>query len=614
MLAKAKQLIVLSAIFILLTVLPISATIINVPAEYDTIQVAINASSNGDTILVAEGHYYERINFNSKRILLTSNFMLDNDTLHIQNTIIDADTLVLGLADTCSVVCFVNGEDSTSIIQGFTLQNGVGTSYYYPSRAGGGIYCNRSSPTIIDNIIIGNSADDGGGIDCSFYSSPKIINNVITENSAIWVGAGICFFYHSSPLISKNTISDNFAGWGGGFFCRYFCFPTIINNNIVNNSVIYYGGGIYCRDKGNPIITKNIISDNIAMLGGGIYCSFNSNPQISYNAISENIATWGGGGIYNSRNSSPTINKNTISRNISEYYGAGIYFDQSSSIVSNNSLIENSTSAGGAIYSLNSFITLKNNLLNANSAYYGGGIFCQEDNITIINNTITENSASYFGGAIYMYNSFSEILNTILWSNMADSSGNEIFLYDNRSSIIITYSNIQGSWEGEGNIDEDPLFRDPNNGNFHLMSTYCNDSLDSPLIDMGYPDLSDSLLDCDWGLRTERSDMGAYGGGNNQAKIDEYIIQVSNQFTLSQNYPNPFNPTTTISFTIDHPQFVTLKVYDLLGREVSTLIDNDRQAGQHTVLFDASELTSGIYFYRLQAGYITESKRMVLLK
>ena len=90
--------------------------------------------------------------------------------------------------------------------------------------------------------------------------------------------------------------------------------------------------------------------------------------------------------------------------------------------------------------------------------------------------------------------------------------------------------------------------------------------------------------------------------------------ELPSNFQLDQNYPNPFNASTTISFTIDHPQFVTLKVYDLLGREVRMLVDEDRQAGLHNIIFDATDLSSGIYFYRLQAGDYSESKRMVLLK
>ena len=85
MFAQARRKMVLTVVFVVMPYLPISATIINVPDDYDTIQVAINASIDGDTVLVAEGHYYERINFYGKGILLTSEFMEDGDTIHIQN-------------------------------------------------------------------------------------------------------------------------------------------------------------------------------------------------------------------------------------------------------------------------------------------------------------------------------------------------------------------------------------------------------------------------------------------------------------------------------------------------------------------------------------------------
>jgi photosystem II stability/assembly factor-like uncharacterized protein len=95
-----------------------------------------------------------------------------------------------------------------------------------------------------------------------------------------------------------------------------------------------------------------------------------------------------------------------------------------------------------------------------------------------------------------------------------------------------------------------------------------------------------------------------------------------NGFILSQNYPNPFNPTTTIRYTIQTSEFVTLKVYDVLGNEVATLVNEEKPAGSYEVNFDASQLSSGIYFYKLQAGNpstgsgqgFVETKKMLLLK
>jgi hypothetical protein len=83
---------------------------------------------------------------------------------------------------------------------------------------------------------------------------------------------------------------------------------------------------------------------------------------------------------------------------------------------------------------------------------------------------------------------------------------------------------------------------------------------------------------------------------------------------ISQNYPNPFNASSMIRFTLSEPQMVNLTIYDLLGQKVVTLLEEYRQPGVHTVNVDASGLSSGVYFYRLQAGDGVETKRMVLLK
>jgi len=91
-------------------------------------------------------------------------------------------------------------------------------------------------------------------------------------------------------------------------------------------------------------------------------------------------------------------------------------------------------------------------------------------------------------------------------------------------------------------------------------------------------------------------------------------IEIPNYYSLAQNYPNPFNPTTSIKFSVPTPEMVTLKIFDVLGREVAVLVNEMKQPGFHTVDFDASSLASGIYFYRIDAGQFTSVKRMVLVK
>ncbi len=92
---------------------------------------------------------------------------------------------------------------------------------------------------------------------------------------------------------------------------------------------------------------------------------------------------------------------------------------------------------------------------------------------------------------------------------------------------------------------------------------------------------------------------------------------IPNSFTLSQNYPNPFNPSTNIDFRIASPSdggLVTLKIYDVLGREVKTLVKEKKEPGTYEVVFKANQLSSGVYFYQLKAGNFIQTKKMVLLK
>ena len=91
-------------------------------------------------------------------------------------------------------------------------------------------------------------------------------------------------------------------------------------------------------------------------------------------------------------------------------------------------------------------------------------------------------------------------------------------------------------------------------------------------------------------------------------------IGIPTEFVLQQNYPNPFNPSTKISYSIPKSSFVTLKIYDVLGKEVMTLVNETKQVGNYEVEFNGSNLSSGAYFYRLESGDFKDIKRMVLIK
>lgn len=95
---------------------------------------------------------------------------------------------------------------------------------------------------------------------------------------------------------------------------------------------------------------------------------------------------------------------------------------------------------------------------------------------------------------------------------------------------------------------------------------------------------------------------------------EEMVFGVPKSYGLEQNYPNPFNPTTNISFSLPNSEFVRLSVYNMLGQEVATLLNKEMNAGQYRILFDASNLVSGVYYYRIEAGDFKASKRMLFLQ
>jgi hypothetical protein len=115
--------------------------------------------------------------------------------------------------------------------------------------------------------------------------------------------------------------------------------------------------------------------------------------------------------------------------------------------------------------------------------------------------------------------------------------------------------------------------------------------------------------------------IGTYGGGlavyheSGVVKVDEKSDEkIPTEFILAQNYPNPFNPTTKIKYSIPKESFVKIAIYDILGKEIATLVNEGKPTGNYEIQFNASNLPSGVYFYRMQAGNFIETKKMVLIK
>jgi hypothetical protein len=317
---------------------PLFATIIHVPADQPTIQAGINAASNGDAVLVAPGTYNESINFNGKAITVKSSG-------GAKVTIIDG-------GQKATVVAFSTGETTTSVLSGFTVQNGY-------ANAG---CCN-----------------EGGGI-AILGTSPTITNNIITKNQACYAGDGIAVG-GGSPIIKNNVIVQNFdsAGCGGigggGISIAGSSTAQVVGNTIRSNSTSVYGGGIALWSANAVLIKNNVIIGNSAGLNGGGISMFNDTSSV---VVVQNLIT---------ENKAPI--------------GNGVYWSNSPSIVVDNTILDSPQSSGGSTLWADNFVyivKIENNIIEAT----GGAINAVTCNyVDFPSQTFTYNDVFSVAGSAY---------------------------------------------------------------------------------------------------------------------------------------------------------------------------------------------------------------------
>jgi len=576
----SKQLFFIIVILLFFSSLTPAKTItvgIGVGYDYSTIQTAIDAAEESDTIIVAQGEYNEAINFKGKNITLTS---IDPNTWNIvENTIIR-----LYWADkNNSIVTFSGQENENCILQGFTFSGGS-ASY------GGGIDGNGTKATIRKCKVFDNSSSiQGGGLNnCDgLIDNCEILSNTSYYRDGHAKGGGLygCDGIIKNCVIANNGAGDHgYPGEGGGL-CS--CNGQIIECTIINNSAIGNGGGLHncsaiisdCSIKGNDAGFYEIPGS-----GGGLY---NCNADINNCTIENNIALDKGGGLYGCNgiitgctikenkstndsggglaNCMGTIEDCTIQGNTSPLWHAGGAIDCNSFI--NCIIKENSARGyGGGLYKckeidrciisgnsseifpgggLSDCNSVTNSIISGNKAGgSGAGLYdCNE----IINCTIVGNYSLKKAGALYLKNRNGIIDNTIIWDNLA-LEGSQVLVECNEPNtalwnLSVDYSDIQGGqnsimvaagsilkWE-PNNIDTYPMFVQPgswtiqnkwNCGDYHLLhNSLCIDAGDP---NRNYTDQND--IDGDARLIGQFVDMGA-------DETQEYVPPVFVQLEMS---------------------------------------------------------------------------------
>jgi hypothetical protein len=394
----------------------IRGQIIHVPGDQATIQDGINFASNGDTVLVADSTYYENIRFFGKAITVASEFIMDDDTSHISNTIINGSQPIN--PDHGAVVIFMNGEDTTSILNGFTITGGTGLEIA-GQRMGGGISCYQCGTKILNNKIINNEISYAGLIAGGGISS-------YIDNGEAWTVI-------ENNIICGNSCTSDVQSIGGGIAVGSHA--RIVNNSIYNNhceapalNALTEGGGLFIESfalldsvfvKSNEIFDNTLESEYCR--GAGIYVSM-SFLDLCNNTINNNstTGTYCNGSAIRLNNIDGEINieNNLIYENKHQSENVGlatIYLNSVQNVdskvtIKNNSIYNNLATGTGTNFwgtaiwlrDLGDFlVVIDGNIIKGHEGRSGSGIWSSSSfNYRLTNNVFKANTVGEYGGAI----------------------------------------------------------------------------------------------------------------------------------------------------------------------------------------------------------------------
>jgi subtilisin family serine protease len=500
------------------------------------------------------------------------------------------------------------GVGAGTVLDGFRVTGGAAEQIPFAPVTGyfgGGMLIENSDITLRNLIVEGNVAGTatgigGGGGIAIIHGSPTLENVEITGNTGA-SGSGLYVFDGNPQFVGLN-VHDNISHPG----------PIGTPPN---------GGGVHIVDSptaqttGTLTITNSTISGhNVGGLGGGIYLS-NSDLILEQVEISGNTGSGGGGGLH-AASGSVTATDLTVTDNIvdgANKSGGGVslgavVFDMDGGAISGNS----ATLFGGGISALGApSVAIRNTFLTGNSVTVIGstGYLSAVPSFTFENNTVADNDGASVGAnGIYAGNCTGTVSRNIFAFNGGTGSSNADGVACATSSLSfdcnLFYQNIQGNVSGcpdpvgsNGNVEADPQFCDLLAGDFSI------------------PPSSPAAASQSGGCGTIGADAETCVGTG----VDDPAPNRPSAFLVKQNIPNPFNPVTEISFALPTEGRVQVTVYDARGRQVTTLLDRELPAGDHSVRWDGRDATgarvaSGIYMYEVRSGEYRAVKKMGLIK
>jgi len=538
----------------------------------------VKEEGSATTIYVAAGVYSPDLTGEAFPIILPNNVHLIGD---------DAETTFLDAAadETKEAAVVIVKEVETLTLKNFTLTNGYSEGHgctgggglliaandmYNLSAGDGGTGGDAITTPLIENVIIENNHSHNGGGLSFFRTHGSVLNNVIIRNNVATAFGGGVFSYGGKFTMTNVTVTGNQnmgEGQGGGMMLagtEGTLDSMTITNNTANSS---HGGAIWTNNSGDNepgwVMTNSIISGNHSdWFGGGIMFAW-SDPTVINTVISENTSYWGGGGVMGLE-SGFTLEKTIVSDNWSWGGGGGIFAwgpladGVGPPVIKNCMITRNETgdSDGGGILlqdDLDAVIS-RTFVVNNQASGYIGGIDVDGTSATISNVTVSGNTSGNGGGIGISDNANVDITNSIVWGN----TSTEVWLES--GSVDVTYSNIQGGYDGVGNINADPLF-------VNASPAFTMDyglQLGSPCIDAGTADLDQDGTD----------DITDYLGAAPDMGASETLNYGLTNFTLESSFVTAVSGSMLISADIFGDivaDQVTAKIKDVTTGELSEI-------------------------------------------
>jgi hypothetical protein len=453
--------------------------------------------------------------------------------------------------------------------------------------------CNRGFNLSSSNVKILNNVIERCyeyGITMTLGSSPLIEGNTIANNNTRGVSAlnqiSIGLQGDNSPIIRNNIICGGTSIPTGGI-SLWVSGATAFSNTIIEGNEIYNNAfGITLLSSSNGIINaivkdnkiyNNNINPNAQVSGSGINVngSPTNEPIITRNEIYGN---WWGITIQNGTTvqAGPNPNIGNIENTDTTDDGMNIIYNnvQGADTLDVYNNCTNDVYAQNNDWRVYDSTTIENHVYHkVDNAVHGFIKFMPFSNVIPVE--LTSFTASMIDGNI--------LLN---WTTATElnNSGFEIHKGSHTSTSLSvtdweTISFVTGNGTSTENQNYSFIHQNPSEGKSYY--------------------------------RLKQIDYDGKYTYSNIAEVD-FVLPI--QFSLEQNYPNPFNPVTSIKYAIRSKQFVQLKIFDVIGNEVATLVNDEKPAGNYEIAFDASNLSSGVYFYKIASGNFIETKKMVLLK